>query len=223
MNDTAQQKTRNIYVILSRTNTKVGLILRTFGGIRYNHASICLDDGFNEIYSYARARHISVLSGQMVKENLDRFTMHSQAPVPVEIFRIPVTEDQYLWISASVYNMYRNPEYLYNLYSLITFSFFKGFETEKAYTCTEFVTEMLQHIGLCTDKPSCSFTPDELIPRLDAFDHFAGDARIWFPDKADDTGYFDPFRPRYLMGSAKTLETITKRTASGLYHRKFGH
>lgn len=210
-----------IYVMLSQTNTRVGAVLRKLGNCCYNHASISLDDEFTQVYSYARSVHRSVFSARLVKENLMRLTLEKGMPVPVEIFKIPVTQEQHQWIEDTIRLMYNNPDYIYNLYSLVTHPFLKGFTVNKAYTCIEFVVYILQHLGICTDRPCCKYTPDDLIPSLDEYEHHVGDASNWMPNTPEDTGYFGAMTPKIFYGCARNVAVITKRTASMGMRRGF--
>lgn len=54
---------RYIYVVISKTATKFGYVLRKVGKVRYNHASVALDAELNEWYSFARKQYQTVLLG----------------------------------------------------------------------------------------------------------------------------------------------------------------
>ena len=51
-----------IYVLLTRTPTKFGALIRKVAKQHYNHASIALDSKFNHIYAFARKKHNTPLS-----------------------------------------------------------------------------------------------------------------------------------------------------------------
>ena len=45
---------KNIYIMISQTNTGCSRILKFFTRAPYNHASIALDENLNSLYSFAR-------------------------------------------------------------------------------------------------------------------------------------------------------------------------
>ena len=100
---------RNIYIIISKTPTKFGKLIRKLGHQKYNHASIALDDDLSHIYAFARKKHNAPLLGWLVRESLDRFTLRRDVSVPVIAFKIPVTDKQYEDIYNIVHEMLDNP------------------------------------------------------------------------------------------------------------------
>ena len=84
-----------IYIVISRTPTKFGGLVRKCAKQQYNHASIALDEDLSHIYAFARSKHNSPLISGLVRESLDRFTLRKNARVPVIVFKIPVTQEQY--------------------------------------------------------------------------------------------------------------------------------
>ena len=118
-----------IYVLLTRTPTKFGSLIRKIAKQQYNHASIALDDKFNHVYAFARKKHNTPLVAGLVRESLDRFTLKTEEPVPAVIFRIPVKSEQYAFISNLINNMLDNTDYVYNLFSVLSQPVFKGFAT----------------------------------------------------------------------------------------------
>ena len=63
----APAEARCIYIMLSRTNTGIGRIIRLFlRTSRYNHVSAALDGRLFLLYSFSRARKDSPFSGGFV-------------------------------------------------------------------------------------------------------------------------------------------------------------
>ena len=100
-----------IYIIISRTPTKFGHIIRKLGKQQYNHASIALDEDLSHIYAFARKKHNEPLVGGLQRESLDRFTLRSDINIPVVVFKIPVTNEQYCFISELIKLMLNNNQY----------------------------------------------------------------------------------------------------------------
>ena len=205
-----------ITIILSQTQTKFGRCIRKVAHQQYNHASIALDDSLEEVYAFARPSRYDLLSGGLVRERRDRYTMGNRRPVPVAVYRIPVTSEQYQWVRDTVRTMADNPEYLYNLFSVLTYPVLKGFTVRKAYSCVEFVAFLLHTLGILEEeKPFCSYRPDDLIPLLADHLVYRGDIRDCLPPTADE-GYFAHPTPAMMTRGLWSLARITKRSVSAL-------
>lgn len=205
-----------IYVILSQTQTRFGRCIRAIAKQRYNHASIALDPGLEEVYGFARPQRYALLQAGLVRESRDRYTMGNGCPVPVAVYRLPVTEEQYQWVRATVRQMVDNPEYLYNLFSVLTFPVLKGFAVRQAYSCIEFVAWLLHTLGYVgEERPFCSYKPDDLIPLLPGYLVYEGDIRGCLPPSADER-YFQPITPAMMTQGLWALLRITRRSVMAL-------
>lgn len=203
---------RYIYVVISKTATKFGYVLRKVGKVRYNHASVALDAELNEWYSFARKQYQTVLLGGCVLENMERYTLRKTSDVQVVIFRIPVTVEQYCMLRNTVYDIKNDEEYMYNLLSVLTWPLTKGFSTYKAYSCIEFTMTMLGKIGFSLDKPMYRYTPDELLGLLSEYAFFQGNLLDYKAvTKTDDT-FFQPMTFRQIIQSGFSLKEIMKRS-----------
>lgn len=202
---------RYIYLILSSTPTKFAYCIRKVGRTRYNHAAISLDENLEYTYAYARRMHKTVFLSGLVRENLDRYTLKKNKPVPISVYRIPVTEREYEWIKNIIMRMENDTEYMYNLYSVLTYPVTKGFRTYKSFTCTEFVTHILRKLNYPINKPCYSYRPDDLIPILDGYNVYEGDIRRRMISKSKDDKYFTPLTFGIFMNNLKAFYIITRR------------
>lgn len=167
-------KQNYIYVVISKTPSKFARVIRKTMHIEYNHASISLDDDLEEIYAFARYRnHAPVIAG-LVKENASRFTLCQYEDVKIKIYKVPVSMEQFLHIRRIIEQILEDDEYHYNLFSALTFPIFRGFQTYKAYTCIEFVMNMLLEIGMDLEKPPCSYHPQEIVELLGEYEYYSG-------------------------------------------------
>ncbi len=204
--------TKYIYVVLSQTQTKFAKIIRLFGKVQYNHAAISLDGELNSIYAYARPQHNAVLLARLVKESLERYTLRGKAAVPVVVIRVPVTEEQYKWVEDTLGLMYNNPEYMYNLFSVLTYPITKGFAVENTFTCIEFVSYILQKLGYLTEKECYQYKPDDLLSPLEALIFYRGDIRGCMKNNPGDGSYFAPFTIALFVKSIKEFSRLLVRT-----------
>ena len=201
-----------ITIILSQTQTKFGRCIRKVAHQQYNHASIALDDSLEEVYAFARPSRYDLLSGGLVRERRDRYTMGNRRPVPVAVYRLPVTQAQHRWVEETVSAMVDNPAYLYNLFSVLTFPVLKGFAVRQAYSCVEFAAFLLGTLGyLGEGKAPCTYQPDDLTLLLSGYLVYEGDIRGCLPPQ-EDRRYFAPLTPSDLAQGLWSLARITKRS-----------
>lgn len=203
---------KNIYLIISKTNTRFGRLIRKFGKIQYNHASIALDNELSEIYSFARQRHSLVLSGKLVRENISRFTLNIATTVDVTIFEVSVTEEQYAEVKKLIYDIYNDREYLYNLFSVLTYPLTKGLSVYKAFTCNEFAMYVLTILGHKVEKPLFQYKPDDLLEILKDKVYYQGNLLEYVKEKSAVTDYFDGIGISDIQESAKCISKLLFRT-----------
>ena len=213
------EKQRYIYILISQTATKFGYVLRTIGRIRYNHAAIALDPQLKEWYSFARKQYRTVLIGGIVKESIERYTLRKCAHVQVTIFRIPVTEEQYMRVTKQIMRIRQDQEYKYNLFSVLTYPITKGFSIYKAYSCIEFVMSMLESMGYKLRKPAPQYTPDELLQIFDKQIWFQGNLLDYKALDRRDDNYFAPMKWQQYIQSGLDLREVTRRSLYTLRQR----
>jgi hypothetical protein len=201
-----------IYVLLTKTPTKFGSLIRKIAKQQYNHASIALDDKFNHVYAFARKKHNTPLVAGLVRESLDRFTLKTEEPVPTVIFRIPVKSEQYAFISNLINNMLDNTDYVYNLFSVLSQPVFKGFATKHAFSCIEFVAYILQYLGYLKNKKACKYKPDDLLIELDEYVYNLTDVRNIIHYNPSKTIYFDPMSFKAVPETCLALGRVIKHS-----------
>lgn len=207
--------TKYVYVFISKTTTKFARCIRKFGKISYNHASISLDEDFKSVYSFARPRHSAVLLGGLVHESVDRFTLHTDDPIPVMVFKLPVSAEAYDEIKNKIERMKNDKEYMYNLMSVLTFPVLRGFSTYKSFTCVEFVSYLLRSHGYLNEKPCYKYKPDDLMTSLKDYTLMTCDIRDLFKSGCEfEDAYFCPMSPSMRLKSVKALFIYFKRMAT---------
>lgn len=137
----------NIYVLISKTNTKIGKTIRFFTKQPYNHASIALDEGLNEMYSFSRTKFETPLIGGIVRETIPILTENYNQNIDVLIYKIPASYEKIREIKTFINSIYHDKEkYLYNYFGVLQFVTHKKLKVYKAYTCSEFVIEVLNYL-----------------------------------------------------------------------------
>ncbi len=138
-----------IYVVLSQTGTLLGRVIRLVTHGEYNHASICLDQDFKELYSFGRRRSYNPVVCGYVKESPDYGTFKRFRKTRVSILRLEVEPVRYDRIRSHLERMYENREhYKYNYTGLFWAAFNRAVRHKDRYYCSEFVGEVLRQFGV---------------------------------------------------------------------------
>lgn len=176
----------SLYVMLSHTTTGVGKFIRRMSGYDYSHVSLSLDSSHRRWVSFARYAHNCALYGGFVVEPIERF-LADGGPVPVRIFRLPLTDEQYRHLQTRFANA-GDPEngFLYNLFDVPAAYFHRHFPLPNAYTCLSFACDVLD-ISVCNIA--------ELDKHLEPHLIYDGDLAALTPDTGDrGDRYFQPLK-----------------------------
>lgn len=133
------EQTKPLFVMLSKTGTRMGRTIRAFTRYGYNHVSLTLDPSFQSWVSFARYVRDIPLAGGFVKETAVRFRS-TNGPMPVKIYRIDVPKVMYerleeLFSKAGT----GDRRFIYNTYSALGLHL----TIPGAYTCLDFANAVL--------------------------------------------------------------------------------
>lgn len=204
--------------MLSSTGTKFAGCLRKVGKLQYNHASISLDAELTKLYAFARPQHNGVFCGKLVHETLERYTLNQDGDVPVVVLKVPCTQEQYAWVEETVHRIEADADYMYNLFSVLSYPLTKGFKTYKAFTCVEFISYLLSELGYPFEQPFYRYKPDDLLDVLGDCVVYQGDVRGCMQDMQGVEPYFAPFTRQVLWGNTKGFVKIFARSVKGICH-----
>ena len=165
-----------VYVVVSRTPTSTGKMIRRFLKGKYNHASISLDENLSQMYSFCRLSISNPLVGGIIRESVFTLTIGHQEDVPINVYRIPVTIEQYELIMKFIYDVYNDAEvYYYNFLQAIGLISNKKHPVYKTYICSEFVMETLRQGGIkLTPLESYRITPTDICDIMGEFIYYSG-------------------------------------------------
>lgn len=201
-----------IYVMISRTQTGFGRIIRQIGRIQYNHSAISLDEAFKELYAFSRPQHHAIFAGRLVRETLDRYTLNKDRTIPVTVFRLKVTCEQYNKLREMIECISNDPEYMYNLFSVLTYPITRGFSTYKSYNCTEFVAHVLKGLQFPLDRPAYNYKPDDFLEILAPYIVYQGDIKGYMRCLDTDEQYFEHMSMHMIGKNVKGFMRILGRT-----------
>ena len=82
---------RSVYIMVSRTDTRIARMIRAATHYPYNHVSVTLDPALDRWYSFARYHRDAPLYGGFVAETPARL-LSGQGDAPVRVFRVDIPE-----------------------------------------------------------------------------------------------------------------------------------
>lgn len=170
------EKQKYVYVILTKSMTLPGKVIRKFTGGEYSHASLALDKDLNEMYSFARFYYHTPIVAGFTSESLTSLSLGRENDIDFKIFRIPVTKYQYRIIKKEIeYFKNNSDKYLYNLFGLIFYPMNIEFNVKDTYICTEWVAKTLA-LGKIKPKKLMKnrISPIEIIEILKEYEYYSG-------------------------------------------------
>lgn len=135
---------RPLYLMISRTNTGIGRIIRTVSRYEYNHVSLSLDPGLRQWVSFARYAQDIPLYGGFITETPERY-LASGEDIPVRIFRLEIDEARAKRLEALFSRAgNRDSRLIYNTYDAIAAALGWRHPIPNAYTCLSFACAVLK-------------------------------------------------------------------------------
>lgn len=136
------EETRPLYVMLSRTDTAMGKIIRVVTRYAYNHVSLSLDPQFRIWVSFARYTQGVPLAGGFVLESPERYLANSHC-TDVRIFRIEISATHYDHLKSLFSQAGKECGLIYNSFGALATALGLRFPVTGAYTCLEFANAVL--------------------------------------------------------------------------------
>lgn len=143
----------SIYVIFSKTNTKIGWIVRKILKMDYNHVSLCPNPEGGALYSFGRKTYSVPFVGGFIKENFFRLA-YPQNSVALHICEIPLCKEQQQRLNRQIHDFcFNTDDYYYNLFSFVKLWRGKTYRCYRnTYDCVEFVAELLRGAEIITER-----------------------------------------------------------------------
>lgn len=132
---------RKVYIILTDTGTIFTRMIKLYTKKPYNHASISFDPYFSDIYSFGRKNPRNPFVGGFVVESIHQGLLKK---AKCAIYCCTITEQQYKKMNEYLLKIEEQKErYRYNLIGLFAIALNKEIERERAFFCSQFVTNVL--------------------------------------------------------------------------------
>ena len=159
---------KSIYIILCQSGTKFSKFLKLITKEKYNHASICLNNSFDQFYSFGRKFPNRIWPGGFVIENAFEHVFGMFDHIPCLILEKEITDEQYENLNLRINEFIQNKESL--SYAVISLAFADtnySIVSDTKYFCSQFVATVLNDISIETPK-----NPEHMHP-MD-FTHVSG-------------------------------------------------
>ncbi len=132
-----------IYILFSATPYKTGSFIRHVLHNRYNHVAISLDENLSNMYSFSRFHANAPFFAGFVKESFSRYEWHGNFS-DIKVCRVAVSDEVYERIETHIMRMLRGSKgFVYNYYSAAMTPLQHRVRIRNAYTCVEFVGDVL--------------------------------------------------------------------------------
>ncbi len=152
-NNCVQNDKKKIYIVMTQTGTFLSRLLKFLSKDAYNHASVALDDGLEEMYSFGRLNAYNPFVGGFVKESPNYGTFKRFSNTDTMIVTLEVTCKQYESVKNMLSKMYLEKEkYHYNYKGLFAAFFGKQIKEINRFYCSEFVKHVLTENGIVSEK-----------------------------------------------------------------------
>ena len=208
-----------LYLVLSKTSTLTGRIIRFYTKETVNHSAISLTEDLTQMYTFARKRACNCIDGGLVLESPNTLRFGGKYECYIEVYRIPVTQQQYQLAIEYINSIKYEPDcYMYNTLQLFTRIFNKRKNIYKSFVCTEFSTSLLQYIGYNFSEDFLNYlTPGHMAEYFSDFLFYEGNVLNYPPVKSthyNDKIFFTSFGTLYeFLYAAKYLAKLIKRAA----------
>lgn len=156
---------KNIYILLTRSQTILSRLVHLSTGDAYTHASIAWDDELTTLCSFAR-RHSSLpLPAGLVHEELCGGYYDLHRYMPCALLRLSVADETHRLLRERIEEMFTDAaRYRYSVAGLLCCRAGRELERDGRCFCSQFVAGMLEKCGAAAlDKPASLMRPEDLL------------------------------------------------------------
>ena len=178
-----------IYVVLVKALTGLGKFARLTNKYEYTHIAVCLDEKLDKFYTFSRKKHYSPFDCGYMIESLDCYAFGKNKKVKLKVFKIPVSPKNKEEIEKYIKNISNDSKYIFNFFSMVTMSIFRGFKIYKSHNCMSFVSKIIELTDTVKiSKPYYKYNIKELDELL--IDYFYNED-YYEKKKIETKGYMD--------------------------------
>ena len=152
----------SLNIVLSKTVTKIGSMIRTVVGGEYNHCSFFIDDEVDAVYGFSRKYRKLWYTGCFTLEN----------PIYYEdykVYEIPISNSQYGGLQNRIDDMNSNVR-MYNYISAMLIPAKIPVESDGSFICSTFVADLIdKYTDIELDKDLRLYTPMDVFELLSRY------------------------------------------------------
>ncbi len=142
---------KSVYMVLLSTGTIPAKAIRFVTGDEYSHASICLDDRLDTMYSFSRKYTCSPFPGGFMMETPDTGVLSKFPDSKMALLKFDVNEDTHERIKERLEVMYsEKKKYNYNYIGALMTLVNKNLKRKYKFYCSEFVDAIFTEYGIYT-------------------------------------------------------------------------
>ncbi len=163
----------NIYIVLSSIGTFAGSLIKIRGlmkfwnvheGYEYSHASISLNNKFDEMKSFARRNPKNMFDSGLINENIrEGMFQRNLDKSKIAIIRLEVTNEQYKILNGIIEKYWKKKElYNFNFLGLISMLIIAdGIPNDYRFFCSEWIAKILKdsNINYFEDRETYNIKP----------------------------------------------------------------
>jgi hypothetical protein len=138
-----------IYVVLTKSKTKVARIIRFVSKSTYSHVSLSCDEMLHLMYSFSRDYTRIPIPAHFNIERIDASVYGKYDDIPCEVYRVPVTEEQLAGAMNLINHFCDNRlEYRYDLAGLFLMGMNIPYQRRNRFVCSVWVGFVLGKSGV---------------------------------------------------------------------------
>lgn len=156
-----------INIIISKTDTIVGKVVRYVTKSEWNHISVVLDGNYNHIYSYTRKYSWLMFPAYLHYEPIQR--LHK-----IAIAEIPISDEDFINLKEYLNNLQQKIRF-YNYPQILLVKFNKELPIEGMHICSSFAAEVLSFASeINLEKDILLYTPMDIYDLVSDYINFIG-------------------------------------------------
>ncbi len=144
-----ESRCRNVYIVLTQTQTFPSRAIHFYTNEPYAHASIAFDEDLDEMYSFARRGIWNPFNAGFIEEDINNGIFGKYRSTTCNIYQLKITEKQYIKLREEIDIFKQNKDdYSYNFLGLLAAAVNIPVKTKQRYFCSQFVAYVLQQSGI---------------------------------------------------------------------------
>lgn len=141
--------TREIYILLIRTQSLLSRVIHIATKEEYTHVSIGMESDCTQFYSFARRYTNLPLPAGFVQESIDSGMMAKSKTAPCALYRMTIPASSYYTLRRKLKKMLpKQKRFQYSVLGTFLCFFGIAYKRENKYFCSQFVAEALNEAGV---------------------------------------------------------------------------